>query len=158
MESIGWNCPNLRILNLNNNNRVTNDCIKCLEPLNFRLGCPLLEEIYLQECSITNSIISWLLETFENIKRIGYNDMGSILYNYYYSVRSVRHKTKLKLQHIDNSESTCTRPDGSLVRIISRICPEIDNLRIRVSDSDCDELYRLRSLTKLELRFYTGKH
>lgn len=125
----------------------------------FYAGCPLLEEIYIQECSVTDKGVIWLLKTFRYMQKIGHSDMGSILRKYIKPFR--RHPYKswpcLNLTYIDNSESTYIRSDRGVISLISDLCPNAENVRVRVCDEDCLELYRLPSLVKLELRFYTGQ-
>ena len=159
LKTIGLNLSNLRILDLNHNNRVTGDGLFWLAPSRSHTGCPHLEKIFLQDCSVTRNDIMWLILTFKKLKKVGYPDMGTILQMIKTKFRKERRMMPtFQLTSIDNSESTQSTSDYVVMRLIQATCPYVNNIRVRVEDSDATILREFNSLKKLELRFYTGVH
>ncbi|KAK8737146.1 hypothetical protein OTU49_004815 [Cherax quadricarinatus] len=166
LQILGRSCPNLKRLNLNNNNRVTGEGLLHLYPTEHQAGCINLEELFLQDCSIDAEDVAMLIHCFPNLQLVGYKELGTSLQILKSQPKKFGRKTRrrtlyeysLKLTHVDNTLSRVQKCDGEIVDFICEACPNIENLKVRVCDKDVGKLRKLHKLKHLELRFYTGLH
>lgn len=164
LEVVGRSCPNLVLLNLNHNNRVTSEGLLHLYPGKQRPGCLKLEKLFIQDCSIEPEDVALLLHFFPALQLVGYRELGTSLQmlhsqpRWFRGNKRRRRQYKLRLTHVDNVLSRVQRCDGEIVDFLVESCPDVENLKIRVCDEDVGQLERLTSLQHLELRFFTGIH
>ncbi|XP_042221234.1 uncharacterized protein LOC121865750 isoform X2 [Homarus americanus] len=163
LQVLGRSCPNLKLLNLNNNNRVSGEGLLHLYPTDHQPGCIELEKLFIQDCSVEPEDVAMLIHFFPNLQLVGYKELGTSLQILKSQPKKFGRKRRrcqynLKLTHVDNSMSRVQKCDGEIVDFICETCPDIENLKIRVCDEDVGELGKLQKLKHLELRFYTGVH
>ncbi|XP_071527567.1 uncharacterized protein [Panulirus ornatus] len=163
LQILGRSCPNLKLLNLNNNNRVTGEGLLHLYPADHQPGCIKLEMLFIQDCSVEPEDVAMLIHFFPNLQLVGYKELGTSLQMLQSQPKKFGRKRRrcqynLKLTHVDNTMSRVQRCDGDIVDFVCDACPDIENLKIRVCDEDVGELGKLHNLKHLELRFYTGVH
>ncbi|XP_063600246.1 uncharacterized protein LOC134776421 [Penaeus indicus] len=163
LQVVGCSCPNLQLLDLNHNNRVTGEGLLYLYPSDTRDGCAKLEKLFIQDCSIEPEDVAMLIHFFPNLQIVGYKELGTSLQMLKsqprkFSWKRRRYQYCLKLTHVDNSLSRVQRCDGDVVDFVCESCPDLENLKVRVCDEDVGGMGRLEKLKHLELRFYTGVH
>ncbi|CAL4212081.1 unnamed protein product [Meganyctiphanes norvegica] len=163
LRCLGQSCPKLEVLDLNNNNRINGESLYELYPTSYNIGCINLEKIYIQDCSVEPEDVAMLIHSFPNLKLIGYKELGRALYLLKTRRKMFGRKKKaapyrLMLTHVDNSLSRIERSDGEILEFISQSCPDLTNLKARVTDEDVIHLKDLKNLQHLELRYYTGTH
>lgn len=164
LEAVGRCCPNLVLLNLNHNNRVTSEGLLHLYPGKQRPGCLKLEKLFIQDCGAEPEDVAMLLHFFPALQLIGFSELGTSLQMLHSQPwwckgsKRQRRQYKLRLTHVDNTLSRVQRCDGEIVDFLVDSCPDVENLKIRVCDEDVGQLARLTRLTHLELRFFTGIH
>ncbi|XP_076041165.1 uncharacterized protein LOC143025410 isoform X2 [Oratosquilla oratoria] len=163
MEHLGRSCPNLKVLGVMNNNRVTSEGLLHLYSSDTQAGCMNLEKIFLHGCSIEPEDIAMLLHFFPKLKLVGYRELGASLgmlkaQPKKFSRRKLQHPYVFRLTHLDNTLSRVYRCDGEILDFVSETCPDLQNLKVRVCDEDVGEMHKLPNLQHLELRFFTGVH
>ncbi|XP_068210314.1 uncharacterized protein [Palaemon carinicauda] len=158
LQVLGSHCPNLKVLNLNFNNRVTGNGLSYLYPSKDYPGCGKLEKLFVQDCSILPEDVAVVLCSFQNLEIVGYKELGTSMRKL--KSRSFFRKRKgcLKLTHLDNTLSGVQRDDGDIVKFLVDSCPFIENLKIRVCDENLNEIHKLQNLMHLEVRYFTGVH
>lgn len=158
LEKVGEYCPNLRTLDVSYNSTVTDDGLECLIPADNWQGCPLLEKIFVFECSVSSEGVSQLLKGLTNLKTLGYKETCLSLLNVY------KQNFKTKLDHINNLGTICRtfkefrqfRCTTKMTVMLKKMCPELKALKVRVVDSDVLSLQLLKGLTVLELVYNIG--
>ncbi|XP_045607906.1 uncharacterized protein [Procambarus clarkii] len=163
LEILGRSCPNLTLLNLNSNNRVSGEGLLHLYPTDNQPGCIKLEKLFIQDCSVDPEDVAMLIHFFPNLQIVGYKELGTSLQILKsqpkkFGRRRRRWQYCLKLTHVDNTSSRAQKCDGEIVDFVCETCPDIENLKVRVCDEDVEGLGNLAKLKHLELRFYTGVH
>ena len=157
LRSISECCPNLIVLDLNNNNRVTGDSLYYLVPTMTNPGCTKLEKLYIQDCSVDPYDVANVILKLPTLTLIGYKEVGSalIIMNRWLNEES-RHPG-LKLTHFDNSESLLTKTDGRILKLLNSLAPDICNLKVRLNDDDSGCLANFKKLRLLEVRCFTRR-
>lgn len=163
--NIGCNCPHLKSLNIRCCNYVTDDGLMYLIPgFSESIGCKNLEELYVFESSITEEGVAIALEHLKKLRIVDFRELCTsliLLYNKCLRTSSRLLEEGLKITHINNL-GVC-RPaqklqfDQKLVRICQILCPNLKNLKVRVTDFDVAHLRSLPSLTIVEFVYNIGR-
>ncbi|XP_049814739.1 uncharacterized protein LOC126262271 [Schistocerca nitens] len=163
--NIGCNCPHLKSLNFRCCNHVTDEGLKCLIPgFSDSTGCKHLEELYVFESSVTEKGVTLALEHLKKLRIVDFRELCTsliLLYNKCMTNGSRLLEDGLKITHINNL-GVC-RPaqklqfDQKIVRICQILCPNLRNLKVRVTDFDVAHLKKLPSLTAVEFVYNIGR-
>ncbi|XP_067002751.2 uncharacterized protein [Anabrus simplex] len=158
LKQMSENCPNLKCLNISFNSRVTDVGLHYLIPSQERVGCPSLEVLFLHECSVTPFGISDVLENLPNLRIVGYKKLGGVLFSLhdrYIKTNDSRLLEGFKLTHVNNLSCTFKKHEGvcKLIHAVGVLCPFVQNLKMRVLDSDVPHLDVFKCLKSLELIF-----
>lgn len=161
LVEIGRNCVNLRVLNLSCCNHVTNDGLTCLIPeFSSGRGCPHLEQLFIFECSVTASGVSFILTHLKELRIIDFRDLCIPIMMLYKHESKVR-RDGLKLTHINNVGFLNTalyklQFHKKVAYAVNLLCPNLRNLCVRVTDFDVARFCHFPSLLSLELIYNIG--
>ncbi|KAK7867722.1 hypothetical protein R5R35_002232 [Gryllus longicercus] len=159
LQGIGSYLKNLRVLDISGNNLVTDYGLEYLLPCNGS-GCPLLEEIFVFDCSVTVEGIAYVVENLCNLRMVGYKEMGEVMKYLHKKLKgenSTKLQERLKLTHINNLGSSgflrfeCNM---KLIDAMTSLCPKLLNLKVRVTDKNVPFLQIFDKLKVLELFYY----
>eukprot|EP00088_Acartia_fossae_P025026 TRINITY_DN25880_c0_g1_i1.p1 TRINITY_DN25880_c0_g1~~TRINITY_DN25880_c0_g1_i1.p1 ORF type:complete len:309 (-),score=44.53 TRINITY_DN25880_c0_g1_i1:316-1242(-) len=96
----------------------------------------------------------------EDIEYLGYKETGKVVK----TLHRMLQQKKLKLTHVDNRGSKSRRLVVSSLRCrkpmtvaISELCPEVHNIKLRVSDDDVGALVCLDKVDSVELVYHVGQ-
>ncbi|XP_021931333.1 uncharacterized protein LOC110835436 [Zootermopsis nevadensis] len=159
LKLIGKNCPQLKSLNVSYNRLVRNDGLQYLVPCSESPGCPLLEEIFVYKCTVSEIGVTNILRSLPNIRLIGYEKMVLCLLELYEQMTRDGSplKERLKLTHVENRSRNFKRSrmrfNKRVVGVVCTLCPHLYHLKVHVADSDVPTLEQFKSLTSLELTY-----
>uniref|UniRef100_A0A1B6MJD9 F-box domain-containing protein n=1 Tax=Graphocephala atropunctata TaxID=36148 RepID=A0A1B6MJD9_9HEMI len=162
LGKIGSSCPNLKTLDISYNHTVTDEGLEYLLPSENQEGCPLLAKISVFECSVTTKGIAMLLQALSRLKFLGFRETGQSLL--YLDRQALPDSKKLHLAHVNNLgiiSRTCKdiyklKCDEKMVNAICYHCPNLNGLKVRVSDSEVKLLQSIRTVSILELVYNLG--
>ncbi|KDR13388.1 uncharacterized protein LOC110835434 [Zootermopsis nevadensis] len=159
LELIGKNCPQLKSLNVSYSGHVRNEGLQYLVPCSESPGCPLLEEIFVYKCAVSEIGVTNILRSLPNIRLIGYEKMVLCLLQLYEQMTRDGSplKERLKLTHVENTSINLDRSymrfDKRVVDVVCTLCPHLYDLKVHVADEDVPTLEQFESLTSLELTY-----
>lgn len=160
LQGIGYYIRELRVLDISKNNLVTDYGLEHLLPLNG-FGCPLLEELFLFECSVTTEGVTPVIENLNNLRILGYKETGQVLKHLFCKFTKQNNKKavqSLKLTHVNNlgahgliNHLVC---DHKFVEATRTLCPNLMNLKVRITDQNLPLLQTFTKLRVLELIYF----
>ena len=164
LQLLGKHCPLLEFLDVSFNKNITGDGIKFLvpNPDKSQPGCVYLRKLYIFDCGIFEKEVAKVLSSFPDLTHLGYKETGKALKTLYKSLDN-QQLQPLKLTHVDNLGSKTRRLIASAMRCkrpvaeaITALCPEVQNLKLRVSDDDVVHLTHLARLETVEFVYHVG--
>ena len=166
LKVIGAHCPQLEFLDVSFNKSITAEGILHLAPDsdNNHPGCVHLKKLFIFDCGVFSKEFAKFVPLFPELVHLGYKETGKVLKILMKTVPPENLSSKsLKLTHVNNLGSMARRLIASAMRCkrpvaeaILNLCPEVENLKLRVSDDDLTHLSGLTRLTKIELVYHVG--
>ena len=166
LELVGRHCPLLEFLDVSFNKNITGEGIKHLLPNHEKNhpGCVNLRKIFIFDCGIFEKEVAKVLYSFPELTHLGYKETGKALKTLYKSHESsLENLRPLKLTHVDNLGSKTRRLIASAMRCkrpvaeaITKLCPHVQNLKLRVCDDDVIHLSDLKMLETVEFVYHVG--
>lgn len=162
LDKIGASCPQLKTLDVSYNHTVTDKGLEYLLPAEGRTGCCFLTKVSIFECSVTPEGVALLIEGMLWLKFLGYRETGLALL--YLERKLAPIPLSTKLAHVNNLGTisrTCKdihklNCNEKLVNVLSAMCPKINGLKVRLSDSDVKFLSSLNTVSILDLVYNIG--
>lgn len=164
LKEIGCACSKLTNLDVSYNHTVTDKGLRFLIPTEKQNGCPKLVKVSLFECSVTNKGIAVLLKGLPKLKFLGYKETGESLLILHSRTLSSTPIQPLQLAHCNNLgalDRTCKSVyrlgcKSALVNAMSKLCPKLNGLKVRVNDSAVRLLHEITTVSILELVYNLG--
>ncbi|KAK3930697.1 F-box protein SKP2B [Frankliniella fusca] len=142
-------------------------------------GCPLLEELLIYDCVLPCGVLAGLLQALPRLRLLGHQEVGAaVLLLWLQNVaaeaagedccRWGQSNAPLAITQVVNTgetalhrrrsldEPTRLRCRGQLVRALRGLCPQLEELRVRVLDEDLRHFGHLSHLQRLELRYHAA--
>lgn len=166
LKLVGRYCPELRYLDISFNKNITGEGLKHLVPVQEEShpGCIKLEKLLVFDCGIFEKEIAKIIFSFQDLHYLGYKETGKVLKTLNKLIESGKETFQpLKLTHVDNTGSKTRRLISSALRCrspvalaISVLCPNVYNIKLRVSDDDVQNLCGLSKLEAVEFIYHVG--
>lgn len=180
-------CPELRFLDVGFNRGVSATGLNALCG-----GCPLIEELLVNDCVLPASVLVALLQRLPRLRVLGHQEVGTAVRLLWTGYRWLRQghddddddgdvgedglgggygysqTPTLRLVQVSNlgeasvhrsrpaDEPHRLRCSVALIRVLRVLCPDLEELRVRVLDADVPHLAALRGLHTLELRYHAA--
>ncbi|KAJ1531989.1 hypothetical protein ONE63_000625 [Megalurothrips usitatus] len=151
-------CPELRFLDVGFNRGVSATGLNALCG-----GCPLIEELLVNDCVLPASVLVALLQRLPRLRVLGHQEVGTAV-----RLLWTGQTPTLRLVQVSNlgeasvhrsrpaDEPHRLRCSVALIRVLRALCPDLEELRVRVLDADVPHLAALRGLHTLELRYHAA--
>jgi len=163
LELLGKHCSQLEFLDVSFNKNISGEGIKHLLP-NAEAnhpGCVNIKKLFIFDCGVFEKELSKIILHLPELSHLGYKETGKTLKSL---LKSNPDDLKpLKLTHVDNLGSKSRRLIASAMRCkkpvveaILNLCPNVENVKLRVNDDDVANLTCLKSLTSVELVYHVG--
>ena len=166
LQLIGAHCPQLEFLDVSFNKSITAEGISHLAPNsdNNHPGCVHLKKLFIFDSGVFAKELAKYVPLFPELVHLGYKETGKVLKILMKTVPPENLSSKgLKLTHVNNLGSMARRLIASAMRCkrpvaeaILNLCPQVENLKLRVSDDDLTHLSDLTRVTKIELVYHVG--
>ena len=166
LQLLGQHCPLLEFLDVSFNKNITGEGIKFLvpDPEKSHPGCVNLCKLFIFDCGIFEKEIAKVLYSFPDLTHLGYKETGKALKTLYKSLEASPESLRpLRLTHVDNLGSKTRRLIASAMRCkrpvaqaITSLCPDVQNVKLRVCDDDMVHLTDLPRLETVELVYHVG--
>ena len=166
LELIGRYCPELVFLDVSFNQNITGEGLWCLVPNEekFQPGCAKLEKLYMFDCGVYEKDVAKVVYKFPYLNYLGYKETGKMLKTLFKSMENGEGEfQELKLTHVDNLGSKtrrfipaalrCKRP---VALAISVLCPNVQNVKLRVCDDDVANLCSLSDIEAVEFLYHAN--
>ena len=163
LELLGRHCPLLEFLDVSFNKSITGEGVRHLVPNSEKNhpGCVHLQKLYLFDCGVFEKELAKVILNFPDLTHLGYKETGKVLKTL---MKTEPEKLRpLKLTHVDNLGSKARRLIASAMRCkkpvaeaIYNLCPEVEHVKLRVSDDDVAALGSLARLSTVELLYHVG--
>lgn len=163
LELLGRHCPLLEFLDVSFNKSISGEGVRHLVPNSEKNypGCVHLQKLYLFDCGVFEKELAKVILHFPEMTHLGYKETGKVLKTL---MKTEPEKLRpLKLTHVDNLGSKARRLIASAMRCkkpvteaIYNLCPEVEHVKLRVSDDDVAALGGLARLTTVELLYHVG--
>ena len=163
LELLGKHCSLLEFLDVSFNKQITGDGIKHLAPNSDKNhpGCVHLKKLFIFDCGVFEKELAKVILNFPDLVHLGYKETGKVLKTLM-KTDSEKLRT-LKLTHVDNLGSKARRLIASAMRCkkpvveaIYNLCPDVENIKLRVSDDDVSHLTCLTRVHTVELIYHVG--
>lgn len=122
-------------------------------------GCFKLVKLYIYDTSVFEKEVAKLVVQLPNLKFLGYKETGKVIK----TLNKYPTCVNLNITHVDNRGSKARRLDYSALRCkknltnaMVNVCPNVSNLKLRVSDDDVAGLIRLDQVATVELVYHVG--
>ena len=164
LQLLGAHCPQLEFLDVSFNKSITAEGVLHLAPDsdNNHPGCVHLKKLFIFDCGVFEKEFAKVVPLFPDLVHLGYKETGKVLKTLMKTVPSENLKS-LKLTHVNNLGSKCRRLIATAMRCkrpvaeaILNLCPDVENLKLRVSDDDLTHLSGLTKVTNIELVYHVG--
>ena len=164
LQLLGQHCPGLVFLDVSFNKNVTSEGIRYLtpNPEKDHPGCVNLEKLFIFDCGVFEKELAKVILHFPHLTHLGYKETGKVLKTLFKTTDSDQLRT-LKLTHVDNLGSKTRRLIASAMRCkkpvteaMFNLCPDVENVKLRVSDDDVSHLSQLTKLSTVELVYHVG--
>ena len=147
LSLLSQHCPQLKYLDISFIIGLKNEDLLLLIT-----GCPKLEYLYIYDCGFSDKCVKSVVLHMNHLKEVGYKEMGSVIKK----LAKETEPPQLKFKHINHlggrlrkTSVSSLRCKRSLTEAIAKICPETQNLKVRVQDVDVGELVLLEKLTSI---------
>ena len=164
LQLLGAHCPQLEFLDVSFNKSITAEGVLHLAPDsdNNHPGCVHLKKLFIFDCGVFEKEFAKVVPLFPVLVHLGYKETGKVLKTLIKTVPPENLKS-LKLTHVNNLGSKCRRLIATAMRCkrpvaeaILNLCPDVENLKLRVSDDDLTHLCGLAKVTNIELVYHVG--
>ena len=165
LQLLGAHCPQLEFLDVSFNKSVTAEGILHLAPNsdNNHPGCVNLKKLFIFDCGVFEKEFAKVVPLFPDLIHLGYKETGKVLKTLFKTWRPPLKLKKLKLTQVNNLGSktrrliaTAMRCKRPVAEAILNLCPDVENLKLRVSDDDMSHLSGLTKVTNIELVYHVG--
>ena len=164
LRLLGAHCPELTFLDVSFNKSITAEGILHLAPDSDtnHSGCVKLEKLFIFDCGVFEKDFSSVVLKLPNLIHLGYKETGKVLKTLMKTVPP-ENLRPIKLKHVNNLGSktrrliaTAMRCKKPVAEAILNLCPDVENLKLRVSDDDLSHLSSLTKVTSIELVYHVG--
>jgi len=166
LEVLGKYCPEIVFLDVSFNKNITGEGLRCLVPNEekFQPGCVKLEKLFIFDCGVYEKEVAKVIYKFPDLTYLGYKETGKALKTLHKYIECGQEKfQELKLTHVDNLGSKTRRLVAAALRCkkpvalaISLLCPNVQNLKLRVCDDDVSNLCSLTKVETIEFLYHVS--
>ena len=163
LKEISKHCPNLRHLNISHNKSMLSaDSFVALAPRQSARdegpGCPNLETLEIYDNGFKDKDVALVVGYLPALSNLGYKESGKVVKHLFNAGASLP-----RLTHLNNLGTRARKliPQGlrfkrTLIEKAINVCPNVHNLKVRVTDADVRSLTEMKNIRSIELLFQAG--